>query len=435
MSVRELLSQMRRGEPAGGAEIAGFVRGLADGSVSDAQAGAFAMAVCTRGLGPAARRVLTREMAATGRRLAWDLPGPVVDKHSTGGIGDSVSLILAPALAALGCYVPLISVRSLGHTGGTLDKLEAIPGLRTELDEEAFRCVVTDVGCAIVAASKAIAPADRRLYAIHDITGTVDHVDLIAPSILSKKLAAGLDALVLDVKVGRAAFMSDLSIARALAEALVETAAAAGLQATAVLTAMDEPLADNVGTALEIASVMEVLTGTAADSRLLEIAAALGGTLLVSAGREADADAGRLSILRAISSGAAAERFAAMVAAMGAAMGGPPDFLDTWRERLPAAKSVRDVVAEEEGWIADIDGRAMGEVALALGRSGTSRIIDPAARFSQVRRIGTRVGRGKVLARVHSSGAVDADSGALCRLFRISPEPPAPRPLFLEEVR
>lgn len=431
MSVRKLLSRMRRGEPAEEAELAGFVCGLANGSVSDAEAGAFAMAVCTRGLGPAGRHVLTREMAASGRRLGWNLPGPVVDKHSTGGIGDSVSLVLAPALAALGCYVPMISGRSLGHTGGTLDKLEAIPGLRTELDEKAFRCVVTEVGCAIVAASEAIAPADRRLYAIRDMTGTVDHIDLIAPSILSKKLAAGLDALVLDVKIGRAAFMSDLSSARALAEALVGTAAAAGLQATAILTAMDEPLAASVGTALEISSVMEVLTQAAADSRLLEITAALGGTLLVSAGREADADAGRLAILRAISSGAAAERFAAMVAAMG----GPPDFLDTWRERLPAAKSVRDVVAEEEGWITDIDGRAMGEVALALGRGGADHIIDPAAGFSQVCRIGTRVGRGEVLARVHSGGPVDADTGTLGRLFRISSEPPAPRPLFLGEIR
>ena len=431
MSVRELLSRMRRGEPAGEADIADFVRGLADGAVSDGQAGAFVMAVCTRGLGPAGRRVLTREMASSGRSLGWDLPGPVVDKHSTGGLGDCVSLVLAPALAALGCYVPMISGRSLGHTGGTLDKLEAIPGLDTELDEEAFRRVVREVGCANVAASEAIAPADRRLYAIRDLTGTVDHIDLIVPSILSKKLAAGLDALVLDVKVGSAAFMRDLSSARTLAEALVETAAAAGCPTTALLTDMDAPLAGNVGTALEIVFVMEVLTGAAADSRLLEVSAALGGRLLVCAGREADADAGAAAILRAISSGAAAERFAAMVAAMG----GPGDFLDTWCERLPVANEVRDIVADEDGWLAAIDGRGMGEAASALGRGGAERIIDPAAGFSQVRRIGTRVVRGEVLARVHSGTALDADDAALRRLFQISAEPPAPRPLLLGEVR
>ena len=238
MDARAIIARLRDGGQPSAEELGWFARGLADGSVSDAQAGAFAMAVLLKGLGEAGRVALTKAMRDSGRVLDWDLNGPVVDKHSTGGIGDCVSLLLAPALAACGAYVPMISGRGLGHTGGTLDKLESIPGFRTGLSEEQLRRQIGEVRCAIVAASAEIAPADRRLYAIRDVTATVESVDLITASILSKKLSAGLEALVLDVKCGSGAFMDTLEKAEALAQALVSTAQGAGCMTRALITDM-----------------------------------------------------------------------------------------------------------------------------------------------------------------------------------------------------
>ena len=275
-------------------------------------------------------------MRDSGEVLSWDLPGPVLDKHSTGGLGDCVSLLLAPALAACGAYVPMISGRGLGHSGGTLDKLEAIPGLRTTLDEAAIRKVVRQVGCAIVSATAGIAPADKRLYAIRDVTATVESIDLITASILSKKLAGGLEALVLDVKTGSGTFMKTEVEARALAEALVSTANGAGCRTTALITDMNQPCAMSLGNALEVIEVMEVLTGGAEGLELWQLAAALGGELLSIGGLATDADAGAAMVEDALRQGHAAERFGAMVAAMG----GPVDFVDRWPDRLPAAPVV-----------------------------------------------------------------------------------------------
>ena len=278
-----------------------MAQGLADGSVSDAQAGAFAMGVCRGSLGEAGRVALTLAMRDSGRVLQWSLDGPVLDKHSTGGVGDCVSLLLAPALAACGAYVPMISGRGLGHTGGTLDKLEAIPGVVTGLDEARFRAVVDAAGCAIVGASADIAPADKRLYAVRDVTATVDSLDLITASILSKKLAGGLEGLVLDVKVGSGAFMKDIASARALAQALVGTANAAGCPTQAVISDMSQPLAPSLGNALEVAEVMRVLSGQAR-GRLAELTEALGGLLLAGGGLASDAQAGADAIRAAIDS-------------------------------------------------------------------------------------------------------------------------------------
>jgi len=225
VDARAVIAALRRGEAVPSDALTWFARGLADQGVSDAQAGAFAMAVCLQGLGAEGRAALTLAMRDSGRTLAWDVPGPVLDKHSTGGVGDCVSLVLAPALAACGAFVPMISGRGLGHTGGTLDKMEAIPGLSTQVTGTQFHKTVSDVGCAIVSASADIAPADKRLYAIRDVTATVESMDLITASILSKKLAAGLQGLVLDVKVGSGAFMKTHAEARELAQALVETTA------------------------------------------------------------------------------------------------------------------------------------------------------------------------------------------------------------------
>jgi thymidine phosphorylase len=314
MDARRIIATLRDGGRPGTDEITWFAQGIANGMVTDAQAGAFAMAVLLNGLGDEGRVALTRAMRDTGRVMEWSLPGPVVDKHSTGGIGDCISLLLAPALAACGAYVPMISGRGLGHTGGTLDKLEAIPGFRTGLGEAAFRAQVADIGCAIVAASADLAPADKRLYAIRDMTGTVESVDLITASILSKKLASGLEALVLDVKYGSGAFMKTPARAEELARALVDTAQGAGCMTSALITDMSQPLATAAGNALEVIEVMETLTGTSVNTALWDLTAALGGEVLALAGLAADAADGEGRIAQALESGAAAECFGRMPA-------------------------------------------------------------------------------------------------------------------------
>ncbi|PJE35023.1 thymidine phosphorylase, partial [Pseudooceanicola lipolyticus] len=283
MDARSIIARLRRREVPTGDELRWFAQGLADQGVSDAQAGAFAMAVCMGSLGTEGRAALTLAMRDSGRVLEWKLDGPVLDKHSTGGVGDCVSLLLAPALAECGAYVPMISGRGLGHTGGTLDKLEAIPGVTTAVPQDRLHELVAKAGCAIVGASADIAPADRRLYAIRDVTATVESLDLITASILSKKLAASPDALVLDVKVGSGAFMKSMDAAAALAQALTETAVAAGCKATAVISDMSQPLAPALGNALEVAEVMKALTGEA-NGPLVTLSAALGGVVLASAG-------------------------------------------------------------------------------------------------------------------------------------------------------
>ena len=268
MDAREILARLRVGEPLTPDHYRWFAQGLADGTVSDAQAGAFAMAICKSPIGPDARVSLTHAMRDTGQVLSWDVDGPVLDKHSTGGVGDVVSLPLAPALAACGAYVPMLSGRGLGHTGGTLDKMEAIPGYRAIIGNEELARVVREVGCAIVGASGEIAPADKRLYAVRDVTSTVESVDLITASILSKKLSEGLEGLVLDVKTGSGAFMATPEDALALAQSLVDTAQGAGCRCTALLTDMNQPLASTAGNALEVIEAMEILTGSGGSARL-----------------------------------------------------------------------------------------------------------------------------------------------------------------------
>jgi thymidine phosphorylase len=354
-----------------------------------------------RGLGEAGRVALTRAMRDTGRVLAWDLGAPAVDKHSTGGVGDSISLLLAPALAECGVYVPMVSGRGLGHTGGTLDKLEAIPGYRVDQSEGEFRQIVKDVGCAIVAATGEIAPADRRLYAIRDVTATVESIDLITASILSKKLAAGLDALVLDVKVGSGAFLPSAQQAQALARSLVDTANGAGCRTAALITDMDQPLACTAGNALEVAEVMGALTCDPVHQRLWDLTVALGGEVLALCGAAPDAQDGGQRIRDTLQSGRAAERFARMVAAQG----GPRDFLTRWRDQLPGAPVVRDVPALAAGVVSRIDTRAVGEAVVHLGggRLRNGDAVDPRVGFSDLRGLGMGVGPGVPLARVHAA--------------------------------
>ncbi|MCR8826196.1 thymidine phosphorylase [Pseudosulfitobacter koreensis] len=406
-SARDIIASLRAGETPSRDALAWFAEGLADGAVSDAQAGAFAMAVCLNGLGDEGRVALTLGMRDSGQVLGWDLDGPVLDKHSTGGVGDCVSLVLAPALAACGAYVPMISGRGLGHTGGTLDKLEAIPGLNVNLDAAQFHDVVASTGCAIVSATANIAPADKRLYAIRDVTATVESLDLITASILSKKLAGGLEGLVLDVKVGSGAFMKDMEAARALAEALTGTANAARCPTSALITDMNQPLAPSLGNALEVTQVMQVLTAGDTDAPLSQISAALGGVLLAGAGLAADAEAGGALIAQAIRSGAAAERFGRMIAAMG----GPVHFVENHARFLPEATVIREVTATHAGVVQAIDGEALGRIVVGLGggRAVESDVVDPAVGLSGVLRLGDNVAKGQPLAVIHASHPDHAD--------------------------
>ena len=406
MNAQSILAKLRHDRQLGVEDVTWVAAALADGRMSDAQAGAFAMGVCRNGLSAEARVALTQAMCASGQMLTWDLDKPVLDKHSTGGVGDCVSLILAPALAACGAYVPMISGRGLGHTGGTLDKLEAIPGVGVMLDEARLRAVVGQVGCAIVGATGDIAPADRRLYGVRDVTSTVDSLDLITASILSKKLAAGLQGLVLDVKTGSGAFMKDVDAARALARALVETANAAGCPTRAVISDMSQPLVPSLGNALEVAEVMRVLRGDT-QGAIAGLCATLGGVLLAGAKLAKDASAGADMITAAIADGRAAERFGAMIAALG----GPVRFVEDWKRFLPEATVVREVTAQQGGYVRSINGEALGLAVVALGggRVVESDVVNPAVGLSGVARLGSFVEKGQPLAVIHAARPAQAD--------------------------
>lgn len=434
MDARAIIATLRRGQEPGRDDLAWFARGLADGTVSDAQAGAFAMAVCLQGLGEEGRVALTLAMRDSGDKLRWELGGPVLDKHSTGGVGDCVSLILAPALAACGAYVPMISGRGLGHTGGTLDKMEAIPGLSTAVSEAQFRQVVDAAGCAIVSATAEIAPADKRLYAIRDVTSTVDSLDLITASILSKKLAAGLDGLVLDVKVGSGAFMKTVDEAQALADSLVSTANLAGCPTSAVISDMNQPLAASLGNALEVAEVMQVLCGGKGGA-LAELSVSLGGVLLASSGLAKDAPDGVAQMTAALASGHAAEHFEIMVAGLG----GPVHFAEQWRRYLPEAPVIREVVAREAGIVRAINGEALGLAVVGLGggRQVESDVIDPAVGFSEVVRLGQKVAKGQPLLRVHAAreDAAEVAEQAVLAAIAIGVDMPDIPPLVYERSR
>lgn len=434
MDARAIIAQLRKGEDPSREELAWFARGLADGTVSDAQAGAFAMGVCLRGLSEEGRVALTLAMRDSGDTMSWDLPGPALDKHSTGGVGDCVSLVLAPALAACGAYVPMVSGRGLGHTGGTLDKLEAIPGYQTGLDETQFGKVVRDAGASIVSATAEIAPADKRLYAVRDVTGTVESLDLITASILSKKLAAGLHGLVLDVKVGSGAFMKTLEDAEALADSLVSTANLAGCPTSAVISDMNQPLAPSLGNALEVAECMEVLCG-AKGGPLAELSVSLGGVLLANAGLAADVEAGVTKMVEVLANGQAAERFGKMVAAHG----GPMGFVEEWQRFLPEASVIREVKAPLDGYVTQIDGEALGLAVVGLGggRMVENDVIDPAVGFSEVVRLGAQVKAGDPLLRVHASreDKADAAAAAVLAAMDIGDQMPDMPPLIHERSR
>ncbi len=435
MLTQEIIRKKRDGRALAPEEIAQLIAGLTDGSVSEGQAAAFAMAVLLKGMNVDERVALTLAMRDSGSVLNWShLDGPAVDKHSTGGIGDNVSLILAPALAACGAYVPMISGRGLGHTGGTLDKLDAIPGYASQPDLEAFRRTVAEAGCAIIGQTADLAPADKRLYAIRDVTATVESVDLITASILSKKLAAGLEALVLDVKCGSGAFMATPEHARELATSLVNVANGAGCRTAALMTDMNEPLASAAGNALEVWNACACLTGDEVDPRLWDVAVALGGEALALSGLAKSAERGAAMVGDALQSGLAAERFGRMVAALG----GPSDFMERFGEHLTRASVVRDVPPPKAGIVQRIDARSIGLAVIELGggRRLASDSIDHSVGFDRLAGIGAFVDGEFPLARVHaaSSEAADRAAAMLSAAYVIGEDAPEEPELILGRI-
>ncbi len=427
----ELIRRKRDGASLTADQIADLVSGIVDGSVSDAQIAAFAMAVCFRGMTLEECAALTRAMAGSGTVLDWSgagLDGPVLDKHSTGGVGDKVSLILAPLVAACGGFVPMISGRGLGHTGGTLDKIGSIPGYDAAPDLDRFRAAVRAAGCAIVGQTAELAPADGRVYAIRDVTATVDSIPLITASILSKKLAAGPDALVMDVKVGGGAVLPSLETATALAESLYAVAEGAGLRTVVLLTDMSGALGFHVGNALEVREAIDVLTGRRREARLHEVTAALAGELLVLGGLARDAAEASRRVERALASGTAAERFARMVVALG----GPGDLVERPERHLARAPVELPVLPDRAGVVGHVDARALGFLLLRLGggRRRADDAVDPAVGLVEVRGVGDAVGRDRPLAVIHARSAAEAEAAAATlRQAMTITDGPAPAPV------
>jgi len=429
MLPQEIIRRKRDGQELSAEEIAFIAHGISDNSLSEGQVASFAMAVFFRGMTTAERVALTLGLTRSGRVLDWtdlDLPGPVIDKHSSGGVGDKVSLMLAPIVAACGGFVPMISGRGLGHTGGTLDKLAAISGYETQPDIATFRRVVREVGCAIIGQTDDLAPADRRLYAVRDVCASVESIPLIVSSILSKKIAAGLDGLVMDVKCGSGAFCDTEPMARDLAQSLVAVANDAGLSTVALVTDMNRVLGRTVGNALEVAETVAYLKGAGTrNPRLHEVVMALAGEMLAMGDLASSVAAGRARAAAALEDGRAAEKFARMVSALG----GPDDFLDRPDRYLAEAPVVKPCTAERPGHVVAMNTREIGIAVVALGggRSHADDAIDASVGLTEMVDIGAPVGTGTPLCLVHAATEAAADAAvALVRnAIRIgSPAPP-----------
>jgi thymidine phosphorylase len=432
---QEIIRRKRDGGTLSADEIQCIVDGITSGGIADSQIAALAMAVFLRGMVPQETSALTKAMTASGRTLQWKgIPGPILDKHSTGGVGDVVSLILAPAVAACGGKVPMISGRGLGHTGGTLDKLESIPGYQTQPSFELFRKTVSEVGCAIIGQTAELAPADRRLYAIRDVTATVESIPLITASILSKKLAEGIDALVMNVTWGNGAFMNTLDEARTLARSLVDVAGFAGVPTTALLTDMNEPLASVAGNSLEVKYALDFLTGASREPRMREIVIALGAELLVLGNIAVNDREARLWIDAAIETGEVLERFERMVAALG----GPCDLSSTGSGHFSKSPIQRAVYAEHPGFIGQINTRLVGLTVVGLGggRTREDQTIDHAVGLSELAGIGDHVDADRPLAVVHArtEGGYDEAAASLLSAFHVQDEPISRPALITERI-
>ncbi|EKM0376354.1 thymidine phosphorylase [Cronobacter turicensis] len=401
--AQEIIRKKRDGHALSDEEIRFFINGIRDNTVSEGQIAALAMTIFFHDMTMPERVSLTMAMRDSGTVLDWkslNLNGPVVDKHSTGGVGDVTSLMLGPMVAACGGYIPMISGRGLGHTGGTLDKLEAIPGFDIFPDDNRFRDIIKNVGVAIIGQTNSLAPADKRFYATRDITATVDSIPLITASILAKKLAEGLDALVMDVKVGSGAFMPTYALSEALAQAIVGVANGAGVRTTALLTDMNEVLASSAGNAVEVREAVRFLTGDYRNSRLLEVTMALCVEMLLSGGLAKDESEARAKLQQVLDNGQAAEIFGRMVAAQN----GPADFVDNYDRYLPAATLSKAVYADRSGFVTQMDTRALGMAVVAMGggRRQASDSIDYSVGLTDMARLGEQVDGERPLAVIHA---------------------------------
>lgn len=435
MLPQEVIRRKRDGEELSREEIAFMIAGLSNGATSDAQAASFAMAILLRGMTDSEVVALTLAMRDSGPTLEWppsDFSGPIVDKHSTGGIGDNVSLLLAPLLAAVGAFVPMISGRGLGHTGGTLDKLDSIPGYVSQPGIALFRKTVKEVGCAIIGQTPDLVPADRRLYAIRDVTGTVESIPLIVASILSKKLAAGLGTLVLDVKAGSGAFMASLDEARRLATGLVSVARGAKLRVSALVTDMDEPLASVAGNALEVRHAIDNLKERS-DTRTAKVTLALAEEILVLSDLAATRTEASSRLRKAWDGGEAAAKLARMIAALG----GPNDMLEKPDRHLAPAPIIRPILPAASGTVTRIDTRSIGIAVIVLGggRRLPSDAIDHAVGLTSLAGKGASVGPGAPLAILHArSEASASEAEHIVKAAYHLGEKPQARALVLDRV-
>lgn len=434
---QEIIRHKRDGKALSAEEVQAFADGLTHGSFTEGQVAALAMAVFFQGMSMDERIALTQAMTRSGEVLDWskhDFGKPIVDKHSTGGVGDKVSLMLAPMLAACGTVVPMISGRGLGHTGGTLDKLEAIEGYVAKPSAELWGNVLREAGCAIIGQTNDIAPADRRFYSIRDVTATVESIPLITASILSKKLAAGLQRLVIDVKFGSGAFASSYEMAQELARSLVDVANGAGLPTTALLTDMNEVLGRTAGNAVETRESIDYLTGASRDPRLHEVTLALCSELLVGVGQYDDDASARAALQTALDDGSAAERFAVMVRALG----GPADLIEKPDTHLPLPEVTLDVTPEREGVVERIDTRAVGIAVVDLGggRRRPEDDVDPLVGLTDVASLGEAVNADTPLCRVHARTQAQAEAAAtqIRAAFRLCATAVTPTPIVVERI-
>ncbi len=437
MLAQEIIRIKRDARPLARAHIDHFVHGLVDGTWSEGQAAALAMAMFLQGMSREETVNLTQAMMHSGRVMDWrgaNLHGPILDKHSTGGVGDKVSLMLAPIVAACGGVVPMISGRGLGHTGGTLDKLGCIPGYQCTPDVTTLQRALQTAGCAIIGQTDDLAPADRRLYAIRDVTATVESVPLITASILSKKLAAGLQGLVMDVKVGNGAFADSLDMATTLAESLVSVATGAGLPTTAWLTDMNQVLGQTCGNALEVIEALEFLQGKSPEPRQQLVTRTLSAELLQMGGLASSTADALQKVDHALSSGQALEQFSRMITALG----GPADFAQRPAHYLPIAPVQRVLAAPRSGWVSAMATRDIGLAVVELGggRRKASDSINPSVGFSQFAQIGQAVQPGEPLAIIHAADAASADRAqqALLALIQISDTTPALSPVLVRRI-
>ncbi len=435
MIPQEIIRQKRNGDVLSAADIDAFIGALGRGELAESQIGAFAMAVWFRGMTREETVALTLAMARSGDILSWEGIGrPIADKHSTGGVGDNVSLMLAPIAAACGLAVPMISGRGLGHTGGTLDKLESIPGYGITPDAARFRTAVDEVGCAIIGQTGALAPADGKLYAVRDVTATVDSVPLITASILSKKLAAGLETLVLDVKIGSGAFMTSQEEAETLAHSLVEVANGGGVKTSALITDMNQPLADAAGNVVELRNCLDFLKGNKAGTRLETVVLAFAVEMLIQAGIAVDAAEAECRAREALASGKAAEIFGRMVHALG----GPADLLEQPDRHLTSAPVQKSVLAAADGWLGACDARGIGMSVIDLGggRRRPQDKIDHRVGFSDLLPLGTKISRGDRIATVHAADEASAEKATvdLSANYRIVDTAPAISPVIVSRI-